>query len=232
MNQTNNTKSIFGIRLTGFRNILIRFVLSTLVGGPRLWISFVVAMPLILLFATVVHDSFIPLAAGAPVALCLWFLWLSHEFINPTLSVDTDSRELVLAKPYGNGEYSPIAVDDLDRISIIRLANAAMVRLHYTGEAMFKPLSTAVTVSSVPDLVLQLERMDVDVTVQQHDWHTLSIDMKHLRVVGTPLVLGGTVVAIWYLYGTNAFLTDVAIVPAIVLIGFSIYGLVWQLRLD
>ena len=231
MSQTTNVDSVFGIRLIGLRETLIRFALSTLVGGTRLWASLVIVMPLALLLTTAVHDSFIPIAAGTPIALCLWFLWLSHEFIDPTLSLDTDARELVLAKPYDNGEYSPIDVDALDCISVIRFTNVAMVQLHYRDGMLSKPLSTAVTVSSVPELIRQLKGIGVDVTVREYGQRSLSIDLEHLRVLGTPIVLGSIVIIIYYLYGTDAFLTNAVIIPAIVMIGYSIYGLMWQLRL-
>ncbi len=224
MNRSNAEGSSFGVRLTGLRDIPTRFAFSTLVGGIRFWTGFVVGVPLVFLLATGIHELFIPIAAGAPVAICLWFLWISHEFINPELTVNVSDRELVLSKPYSSGDYSPINADDLRHISIIRFPDVALVRLHYPSRAVFRPLSTAVTGSSVSELKTQLERIGIDVTVEGYDRRTFRTDPKLIRVVGSPVVLVSSVLSVWLLHGTEAFFSNVVVVPAIVLLLFAVYG--------
>jgi len=45
-------------------------------------------------------------------------------------------------------------------------------------------------------------------------------------MVVTPISIVGTPLIVWQLYGTEAFFTDVVVIPVIVTIGYVVWGLV------
>ena len=47
-----------------------------------------------------------------------------------------------------------------------------------------------------------------------------------IRMVVTPISIVGTPLIVWQLYGTEAFFTDVVVIPVIVTIGYVVWGLV------
>ena len=136
MDQNSTTGEVFGVQLDRARDAPTRFAFATLVGSDRLWIGLVIGLPLAFLLLAPVHDVFISLAAGLPIGISLWLMWLSHEFVNPRLSVDTDKRTLTKSKPYDLGQYSSVDVDDVDRVSIIQSSDAALVKIHHRCSVM------------------------------------------------------------------------------------------------
>ncbi len=223
---------VFTAQLYRLRDVPARFAFAALVGSNRFWAGLVVALPLTLLLASRVSDVFVPLAAGVPIGICLWLLWMSHEFVSPVLTVDTENRALIKSKPYDTGEYAPIDVDDLDHVSIIRFSHNSVVNFHYTHRFVSKPLSTAISVTETDDFETQLEQLDVEVSVAEFSPRLSSSNSTYLRLVATPIVLVGLLLTIWYLYGLVAFSSGAVVIPLFTMILFGIYGALWRRRLQ
>ncbi|WP_157533232.1 hypothetical protein [Haloferax profundi] len=226
-----SSSSVFGVQLDRVRDTPTRYIFATLVGSDRFWRRIVVGLPLVFLIATPIHNVFVSLAAGVPIVLCLWLLWMSHEFVHPQLTVDLESRTLVKSKPYGTGSYSPIDVDDLDHVSVIRFTDSALVKLHYSSWAVSKPLSAAIGASTIDDFEALLKHMDVEISIYESTFPPLTRSPIHIRIVATPIVILGSLSCVWHFYGADAFSTGAVAVPAATLVIYGLYGFVWQYRL-
>ncbi|MFC7205433.1 hypothetical protein ACFQJC_18125 [Haloferax namakaokahaiae] len=230
MSHGENETTLFGVRLDRTRDIPLRFALSSLVGGTRFWTVVVVGLPLAALLASLAHSLFVSFAAALPIGISLWLLWLSHEFVAPTLAVDTESRTLTKSKPYDSGQYSPIDVDDIDHLTVVTFADIALVQFQYDGWAAAKPLATAIDVSNTDEFVERLEQLGTEVTVRAFSRSRLSADSAHVRILTTPLVVVGSLLFVWLLHGASAFATDAVVVPFVVMLGFGLYGYRWRRR--
>ncbi|MDL0126317.1 hypothetical protein PNQ92_12995 [Halobacterium salinarum] len=151
--------------------------------------------------------------------------------MNPQLRVNTDERTLVKSKPYDLGQYSPVDADDVGAVTIIQIFDVTLVKIHHTGRIFSQPPDTVITASQIGDVKPQLEEMGLEVSIQEVTPRLLPIDPILARIVVTPIALLGTPLVVWFVYGTEAFLTDVVVVPAIVMIGYGLYGAIWQYRL-
>ena len=231
MERTGETSTVFGVRLAQPRDALTRFAFATLAGSNRLWAGFVVGLPLACLLLSPVHDVFVSLAAGPPVVVCLWLLWMSHEFVDSRLVVDLDDGTLTKSKSYNRGQYSPSDVDDINHISIVPVSDAALVKLHYAQQAFSRPPDAAVLAVEVDTLTSQLERMGLDVSVRTVTPELGLGDPLWTRIVVTPIAVFGLLLAVWVFHGGEAFLANGVIVPGIVLIGYAVYGSIQRHRL-
>ncbi|WP_049915873.1 hypothetical protein [Haloferax mucosum] len=231
MPQHTDDSTRFGVQLVRSRDTPTRLALAALVGSDRFWTGFVVVLPTVLLLATRLHHVFVSFAAGVPVAICLWLQTMSHEFVAPCLTVDTETGTLTTSKSYDSGNTSTIDVSDLERVTVIRFANTALVRLHYSKWTVSKPVSATVPAARVPEFASQLERVGLDVSVREFDSLASASDMIRLRVFGTPIAVLGSFVGIWSLHGPEAFFTDAVVVPAVVLVIFAALSFVRRFRL-
>lgn len=231
MEQNRETNAVFGVRLDRVRDAPTRFGFAALAGSDRLWAGLLIGLPLAALLLTPVNDAFVSLAAGLPVGICLWLLWLSHEFVASQLTINADDRQLIRSKPYNRGQYSPIDIDDVDHVSIIRWNDVALVRFHYSDWLGSNPPDAAVPTSRIDELESRLEKMGLDVSVREVTLWSSPLDMIQARIVLTPAILLGTVVTVWALFGSEALMTDVVVVPLIVLLGYGLYGFAWTYRL-
>lgn len=214
--------SVFDTKLVRSRNTPIRFAFATLVGSSRFWFGYVIGLSAVALLAASIHQIFLSIAAGVPFGICLILIWLSHEFIYPKLVIDAENRTLTKSKPYGGGTYSSIPVDDIEHVSVIRMSGAALVNFHYREIEFSKPYATAIDATDVSDFKSQLGRLGIRVNVCEPIPNSV-----WSRVIATPLVILGTIITLWQVFGPDAFLTDAVIVPTIVLVGFVVYSF-WQ----
>lgn len=183
-----------------------------------------IGLPVAALLAAFAHRMFAPIAAGMAVAICLLLVWLSHEFVRPQLVLDTDDRTLTIAKPYGLGTYSPIEVDEVERVSVVRSSRTALVNVSYHGRAFSKPYATAIDAGDVHDLETRFERLGIPVHVRGPAPTALTLDAVRARVIATPVVLFGSIAVTRWAFGPGALRTNVVIVPAIVLVGSATYS--------
>lgn len=230
MNRNEDGKRVFSAQLVRFRDTPVRLAFATLVGSFRFWAGLVVGLPTVSLLVALVYTPFAPLAAGIPVGICLWLQWLSHEFLRPDLIIDPADQTLTKSKPYGNGKYRPIDADIVNRVSIVQYDRVAIVRLHYAERVFSKPLATAVFTSDIPDIELQLERLGVDTSVRKLELASLLDEPTGTRVLGTPVAIVGSLIAVWTLFGSEAFLSNAVIVPAITMIVFGVTSAVSKRR--
>ncbi|MFC6952501.1 hypothetical protein [Halorubellus litoreus] len=217
----------YGVRLPRVVDAPTRFALAALVGSDRFWMTVFLGVPLGSVVAASVHDGLASLAAGVPVVLSLCLLWLSHEFVEPTLAVDRERGTVAKSKPYGNGEYDAFAADDLVGVEILSFEDVALVRFEHPNALPSKPQSTAVDAADVAALAADLDAMGVDVRTRERSLWRLSGEPVHARVLGTPLMLVKTVLAVATAHGVGAFATDAVVVPGVVLVAFWLYGVHW-----
>lgn len=129
------------------------------------------------------------------------------------------------------GQYSPVDADDVGHVSIIQLSDVALVKLHYTGPIFSQPPDATITAAQIDDVKSQLEEMGLEVSIQKVTPQLVPIDPILARIVVTPIALLGTLLVVWFVYGTELFLSNAVIVPTIVLIGYGLYGVIWRYRL-
>lgn len=214
MNRAIDNQSIFGTTLVRARHTPIRLAFATLVGSHHFWAAYVLGLPAVALLAASIHPIFISIAAGVPVVICLFLLWLSHEFIQPQLIINIKAGTLTLSKPYGNGTYSSIDVDDIESMSVVQIGHVALVNIHYHELELQKPEATAIDASDVTELISQLTQVGIRVTEGDST-------ASWARVIATLLVIFGSIISISQLFGSEAFVTGSVIVPAIVLVWVS-----------
>lgn len=231
MSQVGDDHYEFGTQLYRSRDTPVRFVFATLIGSHWFWAGLVIGLPLVTLVAAQSHRAFVPLAAGAPVVICLFLQWMSHEFVRPRLVTDTSRRTVTKSRPYGLGTYRSVDASELSQVTIVPREGVAVIRLHYYGTALFRPLSTAITTSDIDDLKSQLEQMKIDVFVHDPDASPLSINAARARIIATPIAICGSLVAVWHLFGFDAFLTNAVIVPLLTMGVFAAVSYWWRRRL-
>ena len=73
--------------------------------------------------------------------------------------------------------------------------------------------------------------MGVEVSIYEVTPQPILNDSLQMRIAITPIAIIGSLLAVWCFYGIEAFLTNVVIVPAIVMVGYGLYGAVWRYRL-
>lgn len=183
-----------------------------------------IGLPIGAFLAALYHPIFVPFAGGMPVGICLLLLWLSHEFISPQLVVDFGERTITKSKPYGRGMYSSIDVEDIDQVSIVPIGRTALVNLQYKTFELSKPYATAIDTGNVHDFTIQLEQLGVSVHIRESATPLLSLNVIRGRLIGTPVVIVGSTVAIWHQFGCSAFWTDAVVVPMIVIVLFALYS--------
>jgi hypothetical protein len=91
--------------------------------------------------------------------------------------------------------------------------------------------TTALTAAQIDDVKSQLEEMGLEVSIQKVTPQFVPIDPILARIVVTPIALLGTLLVVWFVYGTEPFLSNSVVVPTIVLIGYGLYGAIWRYRL-
>lgn len=217
----------YGVQLARVADAPRRYAFAALVGSDRFWMTVFLGGPLVATVAAAVHAGVASLAAGVPLVLSLWLLWLSHEFVAPTLAVDRAAGTLTKTKPYGGGEYVPFAADDLVGVDVVSFEDVALVRFEHANALPSKPGSTAVDAADVAALAADLDAMGVDVRTRERSLWRLSGGPVHARVLGTPLVLATSVLAVAAAHGLDAFAADAVVVPGIVLVAFWLYGVHW-----
>lgn len=213
------------------RDTGLRLAFATLVGSFRFWVSFVIGLPIATLLAALINVAFIPFAAGIPFIICLFLQWMSHEFIRPRLVVDAEKKTLTISKAYGLGTYQPIDADDLDQISIVSVGDVSVVRLHFEKFQLFKPQSGAIGTGEIHDFKSRLERLGIDVQDRNVPPVPFSIDAVRTRFITTPIAIVGSLLAVWRLFGPDAFWTNTVVVPALMMVGFAMYSYWWRFRL-
>jgi hypothetical protein len=218
------------VRLDRARDAPIRFLFATLAESNRFWFGIVIVPPLVFLLLSPVHGLFVSLTAGLPFGIALWLLWLNHQFVNPQLRIDTDNRILVRSQPYNVGNYSPVEVDNVDQVLIIQFSDVALIKLQYFQKKFSHPPDTPIASAQISEVKSQLEQMDLDVSIHEITPRLIPTDPILARIVVTPLVILGTPLIVWYSYGIEAFLTDVVIVPMIVMIGYGLHGEIRRYR--
>jgi len=218
------------VRLDRARDAPLRFLFSTLAESNRFWFALVIGLPLVFLLLSPVHGVFVSLAAGLPFGIALWLLWLNHQFVNPQLRIDTDNRMLVRSQPYDVGNYSPVEADNVDQVLIIRFSDVALIKLQYFQRKFSHPPDTPIASAQISEIKSQLEQMGLDVSIHEITPRLIPIDSILTRIVVTPIVILGTPLIVWYFYGIEAFLTDVVIVPMIVMIGYGLHGAIRRYR--
>jgi hypothetical protein len=219
------------IQLNRARDAPLRFLFATLAESNRFWFGLIIVLPLVFLLLSPVHKVFVSLAAGLPFGIALWLLWLNHQFVNSQLRINTDSRTLVRSKPYNDDNYSPVDVDNVDHVSIIRFSDVALVKLQYFQKKFSHPPDTPIASAHISEVKSQLEQMGLDVSIHEITPRLIPVDPILTRIVVTPTVILGTPLIVWYFYGIEAFLTDVVVVPMIVTIGYGLHGGIRRYRL-
>jgi hypothetical protein len=214
------------VQLNRARDVPIRFVFATLAESNRFWFSLVVGLPLVFLILSPVNDVFVSLSAGLPFGIALWFVWLNYEFVNPQLRIDIVNRTLVRSKQNGPNRYSPVDIDDVDHVSIIQFSDVSLMKLHYTQPKFSHPPDTPISSSQINEIKSQLEEMGLDVSIREIEPQLNQTDPLLIRMVVTPIVIVGTPLIVWHLYGIEAFFTDVVVIPVIVTMGYVVWSFV------
>ncbi|WP_158598869.1 MULTISPECIES: hypothetical protein [unclassified Halorubrum] len=174
---------------------------------------------------------FVSLAAGLPFAIALWLLWLSHQFVNSQLRIDADNRTLIRSQSYNLDIYSPVEIDNVDHVLIIRFSDVALIKLQYFQWKFSHPPDTPISSAQINEIKSQLEQMGLDVSIHEITPRLIPIDPILTRIVVTPIAILGIPLIVWHFYGIEAFFTDVVIVPMIVMIGYGLYGAIRRYRL-
>jgi hypothetical protein len=214
------------VQLDRTRDAPIRFVFTTLAESNRFWFGLVVGLPLVFLILSPVNEVFVSLAAGLPFGIILWFVWLNYEFVNSQLRIDTVNRTLVRSKENDPNRFPPVDIDDVDYVSIIQFSDVALMKLHYTRPKFSHPPDTPIASSQINEIKSQLEEMGLNVSIHELTPQLNPIRPFLIRMVVTPISIVGTPLIVWQLYGTEAFFTDVVVIPVIVTIGYVVWGLV------
>lgn len=231
MEDTEIGRCVYECELTRPGDTYTRFALASLVGSDRFWAAFVVGLPFVLVAASVAQPLFVSFAAGVPAVICLWLLWMSQEFVDTRFEVDVEAATLRKSKPYGDEYYAAVAADEFEAVSILRFSRIALVRFRYDDALATKPLAVAIETSDVRDVESALQEMGVDVSVRRASLRSVSTDPIHVRVLGTPVVVLGTLVAVGALHGAGAFATNGFVVPLVVVVLFALYGEFYRNRL-
>lgn len=190
----------------------------------------VVGIPVVSLLASSVNDFFARVAAGGSVALALWLVWMSHEFVYCRTAFDMDTGSFAKSKPYGGGEYSAVELDDVDEVTIIRFGTTSFVKFGYSGPFSSNTPAVVIDSSDTSVFVSHLERHDIDVSSRSVDLWSTPAGRIHLRVLTAPVVLVGIPIVVWVLHGVDPFESSVVTAPLAVLIGASIYGMMKRER--
>jgi hypothetical protein len=232
MHNTDSGRNVYGSELSSPGDTSTRFALASLVGSDLFWAAFVVVLPVLLVAASVLHPVGVSFAAGLPAVVCLWLLWMSHEFVDTRFEVDVEGGRVRKSKPYSNEYYSAISADEIEDVSILEFSQVALLRFRYEKTFVSKPLAVAVEPTDVQDVKSDLDEMEVDVSIHRKSLFSLSTDSTHLRVLGTPVVVLGALVAAGALHGSSAFAATGFVVPMLVAVLFALYGGFYRNRLD
>lgn len=226
MEQSSPNRVVYRKDLTGLSDTLFRFVLALLVGSDRLWATLAVGIPIGSLLASGVNTLFARVAVGASIAVALWLVWMSHEFISCRTTFDVDSGNFVKSKPYGDGDYPAARFDKISRVTIIRFGTAALVKFDYTSALSNNTPAVVIDNSDIAAFVSHLEHFDIEVKSRSVNLWSAPTNRIHFRIITGPVILIGVPVVVWLLYGIDPFKSNVVIVPLIALVLFWTYGLV------
>lgn len=232
MDETEVGQDVYESDLSSPGDARTRFALASLVGSDLFWAAFVVVLPVLLVAASVLHPGVASFAAGSLAVLWLWLLWMSHEFVATRFQVDVEGTTLRKSKPYSDEYYGAVSPDEIESACVLRFSRVALVRFRYGNMLVSKPLAVAVETAAVQDVISDLRAMGVDVSVRRRSLFTLSTEPINVRVLGTPIVVFGALVALGGLHGSSAFATDGFVVPMLVLLVFALYGGFYRNRLD
>lgn len=211
-------------------DFLTRFALATLVGSDRFWASFFVLVPVGLVAVSALEPVVAAFAVGVVPVLCLWLLWMSDEFVFSVFEADVGESRVEKSKPYSDDFYDPIQSADIAGISILQFSGVALLRIRYKRALASKPGAVVVAADCVSDVRSTLAEMGVDVSVTRTSLVGVAPSLVHLRVLGTPLVLAGSLGGVVYLHGVSVFTSDSFVVPVFVLVAFALYGVVYRIR--
>lgn len=215
---------MFTARMLRTRDTPVRVAFASLVGSHRFWAGFVLVLPLIAIVAALSHRAFVPLAAGVPLVISLFLQGVSHAFARPRFAIDSGDRTISVSKPFGRGTYRPIDAADVEQASVVPLYGMGVVKLRFSVTNFFKPSYTAVDAAEVADLERELGHVGIDVRVDERNSGLVSLDAVRVRLIATPVAIGGSAVAVYRLFGPDAFWTDAVIVPALVMIALAVYS--------
>lgn len=225
MAQSSSDRVVFRKLLSAPSDAPFRFVLAALVGSDRLWAILVIGIPVVSLLASSVNDFFARIAAGGSVALALWLVWMSHEFIYCRTTFDVDSGHFVKSKPYGDGGYPSVELGDVTEVTILRFGTTALVKFGYSSSLSNNTPAVVIDSSDISVFTSRLERPDIEVSSRSVDLWSTPVGRIHLRIITVPIILIGIPVVVWSLHGVDPFTSSVVTAPSVALIAASIYGM-------
>lgn len=230
MDRESDDRSVYQVNLTRSVDTPFRFMLATLTGSNAFWLSWSIFLPTTFVLLSGVNNWFAEAAVGVSVGVSLWFVWMSHEFVTQTVTFDRNSGTITKSKPFAKGEYSPIELENVVRVTALRFNSLTLVKFKHESSLSSKPLSVIVDNSHASDLIAELERYSVDVGLRDVSLRPVPNDSVLFRLVATPFVLISVPVVVWYLHGTDPFASNLVVVPLITLIIFWIRGLILRGR--